>query len=509
MTVAMETRIAGLRDKFAAAWDAGFPPRIEEYLVGLPSEATTDDHHLLLEALVQTDILHRWQVRRGASPSRAERSPVGPEDVTQAAPDSPLLEDYVAHFPGLGPVEGLSDSLIAQEYRARRLAGDNPGIAEYAKRFAVRGGEVSRLIESTEAGLRESPGTPRTAGGSGELGANGVPGWVPQLPHYEFESVLGHGGMGIVLKARDTLLRRTVAIKFPKILSGVGEERFMREARTLAPLRHPNICPIYELGEKDGWPFIVMGFIQGETLRERLVRDRPTPRLACELVVKVARAVAYAHGHNVLHRDIKPGNVMIDAESGEPVLTDFGLAREIEMHDSQLTRPEEMLGTPAYMAPEQVGGEADKIGPLTDVYALGVLLYELMMGRRPFEGPVGAVLQALQSEEPVAPRRLVPRLHRDLETICLKAMAKDPAGRYGSAQALAEDLGRFLEGEMILARRMGPLGRVGRRMARHPWVSAGARRDSFATFSCIPPIAASDQSPPANSVSNSLRSAVT
>jgi serine/threonine protein kinase len=201
-----------------------------------------------------------------------------------------------------------------------------------------------------------------------------------------------------------------------------------------------------------------MGFVRGETLAAWARRRRPTARQAAEMAAKLARAVGYAHEHGVIHRDIKPANVMVDAESGQPVLMDFGLAKELTDQSSQLSHSGQIMGTPAYMAPEQAAGKLRQVGPPADVYALGAVLYELLCGRPPFQGALGEVLRMVQTEEPIAPRRLAPQLHRDLETICLKAMAREPQARYGSAVALAEDLERFWAGEAVLGRREG-LGR--------------------------------------------------
>jgi tetratricopeptide (TPR) repeat protein len=298
---------------------------------------------------------------------------------------------------------------------------------------------------------------------------------LPDLPDYEVLQKLGEGGMGAVYKARDRQLNHLVAIKMPLphvLAHPQFHERFLREARAAAGLRHPNICPIHRVDEHLGRPFIVLAFIQGEDLRGWLKHQQPTARSCAEFMARLARAVEHAHQHGIIHRDIKPANVMID-ETGQPVLMDFGLAKELNEQGEQVTHSGQILGTPAYMAPEQASGHVHEVGPLADVYALGAVLYTLLCNRPPFSGAVGEVLKMVQTEEPTPPRKLVPSLHLDLETICQKAMAREPAARYASAAALAEDLERFAAGEAILARRQSWLARS-RRWVRRNHVAVGS-----------------------------------
>lgn len=298
---------------------------------------------------------------------------------------------------------------------------------------------------------------------------------LPQLPGYQIVRRIARGGMGEVLEARHLLLNRTVAIKLPlaAMMTGRAErERFLREARAAAQLRHPRICAIHEVGQAGDCPYIVMDFIQGMTLKDWRAQNEPTARQAAEWVAGVARAVAYAHQHGVIHRDLKPSNVLIDAENSAPVLTDFGLAKQVGDENSQLTHTGQVMGTPAYMAPEQAAGQLDAVGPCSDIYSLGAVLYELLCGRPPFRGPTGSVLRQVQSDEPPSPRTINHRIHRDLETICLKAMAKDPRSRYETAAALADDLERFAAGEPIQARRLGRLARLGHWICRRPTTAA-------------------------------------
>ena len=219
--------------------------------------------------------------------------------------------------------------------------------------------------------------------------------------------------------------------------------RFLREAQAAAALAHPNICPVYDLGEIDGVPFLTMAFVRGAPLAKKIDPARPMPpREAVELVRKVALALHEAHLHGVIHRDLKPANVMID-EHGEPIVMDFGLARRA---DSQLllTQQGQMMGTPAYMPPEQVNGDLQAMGPASDVYSLGAMLYELVVGRPPFQGDMLSILSQICLDDPPAPSRQRPGLNPAVDYLCLKALKKNPADRWPSMNALADALGRFL-----------------------------------------------------------------
>lgn len=295
---------------------------------------------------------------------------------------------------------------------------------------------------------------------------------TPEIPGYETLGFIARGGMGYVLKARHQVLNRLVAIKLPlpgRVADDDEFERFLREARAAARLQHPHICPIHEVGEiDDGQPYITLAYIEGETLGDWVTRRRPTARETCELLAPLCRAVHYAHEHEVLHRDIKPSNIMVGREDGRAMLMDFGLAKELTQEKSDLTQTGQVMGTPAYMAPEQAAGNTERVGTGSDVYALGAVLYHVITGRTPFSGSVGEIISKVQNELPVSPRRIQPRIHRDLETIILKAMAKEPADRYETAAALADDLERFCAGESILARREGLLKKTMRYARRHP-----------------------------------------
>src|SRR5438270_9258723 len=304
---------------------------------------------------------------------------------------------------------------------------------------------------------------------------------APYLPNYEILERIGRGGMGVVYRARQLSLNRTVALK----LIGAGDlaspaalARFRREADAAAKLDHPNIVPIYEIGEYEATPFLVMKLVEGPSLAEKLsdftahatetengaAGDRWQVEVS-RLVALVARAVHYAHEHGVLHRDLKPSNILLDG-TGSPHLTDFGIAKLADQ-ETGLTQTAELLGTPAYMAPEQAAGKP--LSAAADIYSLGVVLYELLTGRRPFEAekPV-EILRKVLEEEPPHPALVNESVDVDLATIALKCLEKSPARRYSSALQLAEDLERWKRREAIVARPAGRIVRMRRWSARNP-----------------------------------------
>ena len=287
---------------------------------------------------------------------------------------------------------------------------------------------------------------------------------------YELLEEIGRGGQGVVYRARQKSLNRTVALK----VIGLGHwatkahlKRFRLEAEAAAGLEHPGIVPIHEVGERDGSCYFSMKFVEGGQL-DAVAKREPIPiRRAVELIVKLTRTVHYAHERGILHRDIKPGNILLDAK-GEPHLTDFGLARLVEP-ESTVTQTVEVIGTPSYMAPEQAAGNNATVSSATDVYGIGAVLYQLLTGQPPFAGGTTyETIKLVLDTEPQPPRLLNPKVDRDLSTICLKCLEKDPQRRYSSALALAEDLERWLKHEPIAARRTGLLTRARKWARRNP-----------------------------------------
>lgn len=344
--------------------------------------------------------------------------------------------------------ERLMDLLVAweesrqrgQTQTAEQLCPDNPALqAELRQRISKR----ERFLD-----MIDSPGA--------TISDADVPGnaAVPRLEGYEFLELIGFGGMGVVYKARQAALHRLVAVKMilgGPFSSGQDLDRFRFEAEAVARLQHPNIVQIFEIGEQDHRPYLVLEFVSGGSLAQHLKATPLAARRVAELLLQLARAVQHAHQQGIVHRDLKPANILL-TEQGVPKIADFGLAKQLD-RDAGFTRTGSILGSPSYMAPEQAEGRLDEVGFTTDIYALGAILYELLTGRAPFIG--GTILDTLdqvRNRDPVPPRILQPGVPKDLETICLKCLEKRPQDRYASAEALAGDLENFLAGESIQAR---------------------------------------------------------
>ncbi len=315
--------------------------------------------------------------------------------------------------------------------------------------------------------------TPGTRGGAAAAPPDAVPG--DPFGRYRLMEPLGHGGMGIVWKAWDTDLRRVVALK--QILGGDAVrgqtiERFLREARAAARLRHPNIVPVYDVGVIDGKHYLTADFVDGTSL-DRRMGEEMSVRDAVGLVKTVAEALQYAHDQGVVHRDIKPGNILVDRQ-GVPHVADFGLAKDASPGSGPaLTVSGDLLGTPSYMSPEQARGRPDEQGPASDQFSLGVMMYEMVTGKLPFGGTsLQDILNAITDKDPAPPTSYQKKLHADVETVILKTLEKDPAKRYPSMRDLAADLGRILDAEPIEARRPGLASRTMRRVVKHKTLSA-------------------------------------
>jgi hypothetical protein len=429
-----------------------------------------------LVALVRADQRRRWP--------RGQRLPA---------------EAYLEQFPTLKADEEAAVDLIYSEALVREELGEAVRPEEYAGRFPQYAAALHRqfaLHQLLQGDSLPKTGTPETpplsspevepphdAAGdqpedtvkivdSSPPPAGDGTAW-PTVPGYEILGKLGSGGMGVVYKARQLSVNRDVALKMLRDDAFADPEdraRFRKEAEDVARLVHPHIVRVYDSGEHRGRPFFSMEQVDGDSLDRKLAGTPLPPRAAAELVETLARAVAYAHERKLIHRDLKPANVLLAAD-GTPKVTDFGLAKRLE-GEAGSSQSGPIVGTPSYMPPEQAAGRTREVGPAADVYALGAILYECLTGRPPFKAatPLGTVLQVL-GEEPVPPRQLQSTMPRDLETICLKCLEKDPTKRYATATALADDLRRFQAGQPVAARPLGRWGRAAKWARRNPAVA--------------------------------------
>jgi len=457
-----------LRRRFESAWTQGRPGPIDEFL---PAE--NDPKYLAtLEELVHIELEFAWK-RRGDAPAQDDG-----ESLSATIASLPRVETYLRRFPRLNRPE-IVLRLLQQERFVRRQAGEVAAIEEYCRRFpelAAAGGRFQSLLRIVGGGGDDE--APPAAGGTNHAAAGRA---LPrQFGNYRLLEEIGRGGMGIVYRARQRTAERIVAVKvirrdqiesLPRDGRTDAMDRFRHEARAAARLEHDNIVTLYEVGEVDGEPFFSMRYVEGRSLME-LLRDGPiSNHRAAAYIEPVARAVELAHAKGILHRDLKPQNILVDEKSDRPMVADFGLAKLSESGE-ELTRAGEIMGSPSYMSPEQAQDSAH-VTALSDVYALGATLYHILTGRPPFQAATGLeTLRQVIGQEPVALRRLNPSIDRDLETVCLKCLQKEPLRRYGSAAALADDLRRYLNGRPILARPIGAARRAVRWCRRNPAVAA-------------------------------------
>ena len=425
-----------------------------------------------------------------------------------------LAEMYLQELAGRPLDEEMILDLVFSEVFLREEYGEAPQAEEYQQRFPqyaeqmhrqflVHQALASNLAEEDTGTQQTSQATPavETADAENQTGAcqpgtdlaqkrgSGGTGFPQNVPGYRVLTVIGHGGMGVVYKARQIKLNRLVALKMIRAGADVDEEhltRFRTEAEAVARLQHPNIVQIYEIGEYNGLPYFSLEFCDGGSLDKKLGGTPQPPKEAAQLVKTLAHAVHAAHQAGIIHRDLKPANILLQASGAEnqespaaphsplptphsvPKITDFGLAKRLDV-SSAVSRTGEIMGTPSYMAPEQAKGEVHEIGPATDVYALTAIFYDMLTGRPPFKGSsILETLEQVRTQDPVPPTRLQGKIPRDLETICLKGLRKDPQQRYASALALADDLDRFLDGRSILARPVPLWERTFKWMRRRP-----------------------------------------
>lgn len=389
--------------------------------------------------------------------------------------DRPRVEVYAARV-DMAQRANLLRELVALDSAYRRAMGEEPQPSDYL----AAAGEFSSIIEaalSTHLGHNSTTGRfdrqlVSTVAPQRER-ASAPEKQREQIGDYQILAEIARGGMGVVYKARHRTLDRIAAVKLIRGGDQAGEEelrRFQIEASAAAQLDHPAIVPVFELGQHAGQPFLAMAFVEGTSLWTRVKENPFEPKFAAQIMQRVAEGVQYAHERGIIHRDLKPQNILL-AAGDQPRITDFGLAKH-HRADSSLTATGQILGTPSYMPPEQASGKDEQVGPLADVYSLGATLYCLLVGHPPFHAaqPVETLRQVIE-QEPVPPRVLNRGIPRDLETICLKCLQKNPAKRYDTAGELAADLQRFLRGEPIHARAIGTLERVGRWCARNQIVA--------------------------------------
>jgi WD40 repeat protein len=428
-------------------WQAGQRPDVRDFLAGAGHLAPCQ-----VAAVLLADQRERWRI--------GERIPA---------------ETYLHLFPHLADDFEYGLELVYGEFLLAEHRGEAPDFGAYARRFPRYEARLRLQVELHQAFASHGEPTPAPAGAGGRstLPGTAAAGAPPALAGYEVLDEIGRGGMGVVYRARQAGLGRLVAIKMIRAPGAVPAQvdRFRAEAEAVARLQHPNVIQIHEVGEHEGCPYFALEYAGGGSLASRLAGTPQPPRAATGLIRTLAEAIAAAHRAGVVHRDLKPSNVLL-TEEGVPKVADFGLAKTLGA-DHSLTRTGDVMGTPSYMAPEQAGGGGEDVGLAADIYGLGAILYEMLTGRPPFKGTTALdTLDQVRTREPVPPRQLQPATPRDLETICLKCLHKEPHRRYASAAALAADCAAFLAGEPIAARPTPLWERAARWARRHPGSAA-------------------------------------
>lgn len=469
-------RRENLLGRFEDAWQSGQRPEIQDYL---PDDAAA--RWAILIELVHIDLECRIKTGEAAR-----------------------VEEYLQRFAELAGDREAVFKLLTAEYQLRQRHEKGLRLDEYVTRFPEFAEEL-RPNQSTPPSTIDTPQSEPPPGSASEAitelqGTEVHPEQerdeLPQVPGYEVMARLARTGMSLVYQARQLRPSRPVALKMIRAGIHAGEQelaRFQREASAVARLQHPNIVQIYEVGELQGRPYLSLEFMEGGSLAKYLAGQPQPPTAAAALVEILARAVHFAHLRGILHRDLKPANILLMRESRArtaasgpgnllaaflPKITDFGLAKYLdgaagESGVGHLTQSGAILGTPPYMAPEQADGKVRAVGPAADIYALGAILYELLTGRPPFQAETPlATLEQVRTQDPQPPTRSQPRVPHDLETICLKCLRKDVAARYASAEALADDLHRFLAGVPIQARPVGHVERSWRWCRRNSLVAS-------------------------------------
>ncbi len=457
-------------DRFEARWRSAGRPEIEDFLPPVAADSSAEARRGLLRELVMVDLWCRWRTAKGEAKTSQEASERDAADSSHARATGQIaqpffLEDYIRRFPELGSLDQLPPEMIAEEYRARLRWGDRPAEESFLARFPRQAEQLSPLLHAIRAELASD------TSGAGTTTWNGLVS-LPEEPtvrqrslpgnigKYHIVALLDEGGQAQVFRAVHPGLSKEVVLKLAwrsVETDHAGANCLAAESRLLAELDLPQIARIYDLDFHEGRPFLVMEYVRGRNLRQHVEHCPMAPRESAILIAAIARIIAAAHARGVIHRDIKPKNILVD-EANKPWVIDFGLSQICDAWQGKDAKIGTISGTVEYMAPEQARGETDHVGPRTDVFALGAVLYFLLTGKAPFSGDnVRDALPRAQRCEFDAEALNAPHIPRKLAAICLRAMQAEPAARHGSATALAAELERFARGR----RRVGQGLRIG------------------------------------------------